>query len=152
MQIQRTSTITKQQVKRVHVLKNILGMDDQTYRDALWEAFGVYSSKNLTADQADGVIKYFENEAAALGLLVNRKAAEKYRKLNGRPDYATAKQLAFIEDLWSKVSRVGKDQQEKSLRTFLQRQSGVSDLRFLKRLDAGKVIEALKAMKQQAGK
>ncbi len=144
--------INNYQIKMVHTLKNALGMDELTYRSSLFEAFGVYSSKDLTSSQAAGVISYFEREATSAGVWKKIDPKEKYRKLEGRPDYATVKQLTYIESLWKQVSRVKAKQRASALRSFLQRQAGVSDLRFLKRADTGKVINALKSMKHQAGK
>ena len=152
MPVPKKDSITKQQIKMIHALKNTLGMDDETYRFSLWEAFGVTSSKDLNRDQADGVISYFEREATSAGLWGLGNSEGKHSKLDGRPDYATSKQLSYIESLWSKVSRVEPESRAKALRSFLQRQAGVSDLRFLKRTDAGKVITALKAMLKQLGK
>lgn len=144
--------INNYQIKMIHTLKNALGMDELTYRSALFEAFGVYSSKDLTSSEAGEVISYFEREATDAGLWKKIDPKEKYRKLEGRPDYATVKQLAYIESLWKQVSRVKGKQRASALRSFLQRQAGVSDLRFLKRSDTGKVVTALKAMKHQTGK
>ena len=38
---------TSLQIKQIHTLKNILGLDDDLYREML-ASFGVYSSKKLT--------------------------------------------------------------------------------------------------------
>lgn len=145
----KNEPISKYQIKRIHTLKNALGMDDETYRSAMYETFGVTSSKDLDSAEAAGIIRYFEREAVAAGVWNRVDPEEKYKRLKGRPDHASPKQLAFIEDLWQQVSRVEPESRAKALRSFLQRQAGVSDLRFLKRVDAGKVITALKAMKQQ---
>ncbi len=143
--------INKYQIKKIHTLKGVLAMADETYRAALFEAFGVTTSKDLNSAQAAGMIRYFEKEAISANAWTRVDPEEKYQKLKGRPDHASPKQLAFIEDLWRQVSRAKAEARAKALRSFLGRQVGVSDLRFLKSVDAGKVINALKSMKQQAG-
>lgn len=141
--------INNYQIKMIHTLKNALGWNDNFYRDCLFEAYGVTSSKQLDTAQASAVQRFLEKEAIEAGVWKRIDPQEKYRKLDGRPDHATVKQLAYIEQLWKQVSKVKPKNRANALRSFLQRQAGVSDLRFLKRADAGKVIEALKAMKRQ---
>lgn len=145
-------SITAQQIKLIHALKSAIGMDDETYRGALHEAFGVRSSKILSKEDAEGVISYFEREAHSLGVWKKTESQDKYQSLGNRPEHATPAQLKYIDNLWDQVSRAEAEHKESALRKFLQRQAGVSDLRFLKRKDASKVITALKSMKRQGGK
>ena len=47
---------TTYQIKKIHTLKNILGLEDDLYRDML-ASFGVCSSKELTQAEAQVLIK-----------------------------------------------------------------------------------------------
>jgi hypothetical protein len=48
---------TEQQVRRIHALAKKLGMNEEAYRRLLSERFGSKSSKSLTAEQADELIR-----------------------------------------------------------------------------------------------
>ena len=52
------------QIKKIHTLKNILGLDNELYREILF-AFKVESSKNLTYMQATDLIEVLEQKAVA---------------------------------------------------------------------------------------
>lgn len=138
--------ISKQQIKLIHTLRSAMSMDEDTYRAVLIEAFGVDSSKDLSFSEAEGIIRYFEKEAVSLGVWIQRNREGKYNGLKGREGFATPAQLSLIEGLWKKVSRVDPSDQDDALRSFVKRQAGVSDLRFLKGPDASKVIGALRSM------
>ncbi|MDH3997593.1 MAG: regulatory protein GemA [Desulfuromonadales bacterium] len=142
--------ITKQQIKMIHTLKSAMKMAEETYRGALWEAFGVDSSKDLTISQAESVVRYFEAEAIKQGVWEQRSRERNHDALKNRPGYATPAQLSYIEGLWKIVSRADDaNERERRLRTFLMRQAKVHDLRFLKTADASKVICALQEMQKQ---
>jgi hypothetical protein len=142
--------VTKQQIKKIHALKGAMGLDDDTYRGALYHAFGVDSSKELSFSEAEEVLRFFEREAVSMGVWEQRNKEQKRHALKNRSGYATPAQLGFIEALWSDVSRAeGARERAKALRNFLLRQAEVSDLRFLRAADANKVICALKGMKKQ---
>ena len=46
-----------QQIKRIHVLAKKLGMNEEAYRALLQQRFGCKTSKSLSAEQADGLIR-----------------------------------------------------------------------------------------------
>jgi hypothetical protein len=48
---------TEQQIKRIHALAKKLGMNEEAYRNLLAERFGCKTSKSLTAQQADELIR-----------------------------------------------------------------------------------------------
>lgn len=58
--------ITPAQIKRIHTIKNALGLTDMAYRAAL-EFFHVFSSKQLTESQADQFICELEGYAVSAG-------------------------------------------------------------------------------------
>lgn len=134
-------SITAGQIKKIHVLKARLGLDDDVYRERLRALFGVESSTNLSLDQAATFIQ---------GLIGHGADSEKRSGQRARNGYASPAQIAFIESLWAQISRARPDRQKKALRSFVARQAKVSDLRFLRDKDASKIICALKAMQGQA--
>jgi len=135
-------TITKGQIRMIHVLKNAIGMKDPVYRGALYVAFGVRSSKDLTVEQAASVMRNFQQRAGQNGL-----SQDKRFDFSRREGFATKEQLLYINGLWKKVSRgpEGKGR-DIALRNFILRVAKVSDLRFLTVGAAAKVINALKNM------
>ena len=64
------STIS--QIKQIHTLKNILGLDDDLYRDML-ASFDVYSSKNLTITEAAIFINILKDKVKSSSKNCNRK-------------------------------------------------------------------------------
>ena len=59
------------QIKKIHTLKNILGLDNELYREILF-AFKVESSKNLTYMQATDLIEVLEQKAVAKKYLAEK--------------------------------------------------------------------------------
>lgn len=147
---QTKTAISRQQIVLIHTLRSAMGMDEDIYRAVLIEVFNVDSSKDLSFNEAEALIRQFEKEAISMGVWEHQSRTDKYKALKGREGFATPSQLSLIEGLWKKVSRVDEKHQDNALRAFLMRQAGVSDLRFLKGRDASKVIVALRAMVQQS--
>ena len=58
---------TSLQIKQIHTLKNILGLDDDLYREML-ASFGVYSSKKLTETEANILIEILQDKTKKLKL------------------------------------------------------------------------------------
>jgi hypothetical protein len=167
-QAQRTTLkpITAAQIKRIHTVKHILGIADDNYRAALESRFCVTSCKDLTLMQAKSFIDELEKLALkaqsdryqAQRDAVRSKAEEVYQEtedakpkrfdnLDNRPGMASAAQLRKIEAMWQDISTIP-DQVARSrgLRHFVNRITGVMDLRFLDSECAGKVINAMNAM------
>ena len=53
------------QIRKIHTLKTILGIDDELYREMLM-SFGVQTSKDLTYTEAVIFIEILEDKAVAL--------------------------------------------------------------------------------------
>jgi len=139
--------ISKQQIRAIHTLKNAAGMDDDTYRAMLREFDGVESSTALTLRQADALIDDLKRKAGQEPR--QQRKATRHNDLEGRPGMATPPQLRKIEAIWSEVSRAeDPESRAKALRSIVGRIAKVSDLRFLDREGASKVINALEAMKK----
>jgi len=144
----KSSGITPAQNKKIHALKNALGLDDAVYREIL-AGFGVSTSRALTFSGGEELIERLERDALEIGAW--RKIPSKKIGTGYREGFATPKQLDMIAALWAEVSTAPADKREAALRKFVTRQAKVTDLRFLRAGDASRVICALKAMNRQAG-
>lgn len=137
---------TISQIKKIHSLKNVLGLDDDLYREMLM-SFDVQSSKNLTYTEASILIEILEEKAVA----VNRwtKQPKKYEDLNRSNKMATNAQLRMIEGLWREISYYDTDDfAKKSLRKFLKSKFKTDDVIFLTKAKASKVIQAISGIKK----
>lgn len=137
---------TISQIKKIHSLKNVLGLDDDLYREMLM-SFDVQSSKNLTYTEAVILIEILEDKAVA----VNRwtKQPKKYEDLNRSSKMATNAQLRMIEGLWREISYYDTDDfAKKSLRKFLKSKFKTDDVMFLTKAKASKVIQAISGIKK----
>lgn len=137
---------TNSQIKKIHTLKNVLGIDDDLYRELLCE-YGVSSSKDLAYKDAITFTENLENNAVAKGLWV--KKPKKYAGLNRDKEMATDSQIRMIEGLWRELSYFDDDKfAKKSLRKFLSRTHKVDDVMFMTKDKASKVINSIIAMKK----
>ena len=144
--------ITTAQTKKIHALKRALALDDDTYRAILAERFKVKSSTELDTIKAGILIEELEGKATAAGTWEKRtQPVRKYEELDKRRGgMATSAQLRMIEAMWFDISRQPNDESRKTaLRRFILRIAKVSDLRFLDRSGAGRMIDALTAMKER---
>ncbi|MFD2252679.1 phage gp16-like protein [Pseudochelatococcus lubricantis] len=91
--------ISPKQVAVLHVAKKQLGFDDNTYRAILMEFGNVTSSKELSPEGFEGVMRYFN----AWGFRSDRMK----RTFGNRPGMATPAQVDMIRDLWRKWSGSG---------------------------------------------
>lgn len=141
---------TISQIKKIHTLKNVLGLDDDLYRDMLM-SFGVCTSKDLTYTESIVFIDILEDKAVERNLW--KKQPKKYEKLNRDDKMATDSQLRMIEGLWREVCYFDNDKFAKtSLRKFLKSKHKVDDVMFLTKYKASKVIQSIQAMKKNLKK
>lgn len=141
---------TPGQIKKIHALVSALRIDDDLYRGILINRFNAATSKTLLGCQADQLIAELEEKAVQAGVWKKRGFTRQYESLDGRSGFASSRQLALIESTWNKVSRMETvELKAKSLRKFILKVAGVSDLRFLKQSGAGKVIIALRSMEKR---
>ena len=149
-------SITTEQIKMIHTLKNAMTLDDQVYRESIYNLFRVTSSKDLDCEQATSLIEVMKDTALKFGVWEERADKRKrFNDLGERGGMASPEQLRKIEAQWQEVSRVEQPEDKaKALRHFVERIAKVSDLRFLDFAGAGKVLNALKAMlaKKTGGK
>lgn len=134
--------ISFSQIKRIHTLKAILGLDDELYKEMLL-SFGVATCKNLTQTEASIFLEILSEKAIALGKW--QHPANNFSEFLERGnDMATPSQLRKIEAMWRDLSYIKSNEAvRKSLRTFLQKHFSVSDLRFVDKTAATKIIHVV---------
>lgn len=122
-------------LKLLQVAKKRLGFDDDEWRDLLEEVAGCRSTSELD-------LEGFEAMMRCLGQLgfESTYAAGPYGRRQGM---ATPDQVRLIRRLWDEYST---HDEAAGLDHWLERSFGVSNLRFVDSVVAGKAITALKAM------
>ena len=134
--------VTISQIRKIHTLKSIVGLDDDLYRDMLM-SFGVQTSKDLTYAEAVIFLEILEEKAVVLNRW--KKLPKKYSDLNRSDNMATDAQLRMIEGMWREICYFDNDYfATKSLRKFLKSKFKVDDVMFLTKAKAIKVIQAIK--------
>lgn len=136
------SMSTTSQVKKIHVLKKDLHLDDSDYY-ALLAAYHklndgpVNSSKELTINQASAVIKALEH-------LIDQTPAIRSRV------YASDRQIKKLFALWRTIT-TAKDSEgiRKTLQSFLEHHFHVRDINHLPKKKVPKIIKALSVMTQK---
>lgn len=143
----------KDQIIRIKIAQKQLKISDDDYR-AILAGYNAESCTELNEWQANNLIEKFIKMGFVVkvsGKPENKERVEifghsknKYEKYANRDSkYATPGQLKKIEALWRSGAR---DQSDYALRTFLKRITGMSELTFLYKNQATKVILALNAM------
>ena len=94
------------QIRKIHILKNVLCLDDDLYREMLM-SFDVQSSKDLTYTEAIIFTEILEDKAVALNRW--QKKPKKYEELKRSGKMATQSQLRMIEGLWREICYFDKD-------------------------------------------
>ena len=141
---------TISQIRKIHTLKNLLGLDDDLYIEMLM-SFGVQYSKNLTYTEAAIFLEILEDKAVERNLW--EKHPKKYSDLNRAGKMATQSQLRMIEGMWREICYYDTDAfARKSLRKFLKSKFKVDDIMFLTKAKASKVIQAISGMKKNLAK
>lgn len=134
-------------IKAIHVLKGKLSLSDDDYRALLIQLTGHSSSKAMTQAQRRTVREHLQRLAAHMGI---EQPATRQRPL---PDaqFAQAKAAASPRErkvwaIWLDMARRGlvHNKSAQALDAFVQRQTGVSALRWCSAAQLDAVIEALK--------
>lgn len=121
--------VTTFQIKKIHTLVSLLGIDDELYHEMLM-SFGVATSKNLTYAEASILIDILEEKAVAQNIW--KIKPKKYEELNRTKRMATQSQLRMIESLWREICYTDTDEfAKKSLRKFLSSKFKTDDIMFL---------------------
>lgn len=141
---------TNSQIRKIHTLKLLLGLDDDLYREMLM-SFGVCTSKDLTFTEAAIFVDILETRAVERNLW--KKQPKKYEDLNRDNKMATPPQLRMIKGMWRDICYFDNDEfASKSLRKFLKAKFKVDDIRFLTKAKANKVIQAIKGIQKNLRK
>ncbi len=143
---------TSKQRQMIGYFRKTLGLSDDLYHDILW-TWGVDSSKDLTAAQAETLLKQLKEQAIGQGKYQPKaryKAQKwKYNNYSGRDDnMASPAQLRMIEGLWFEVSTQTNDtDRESALNKLCQRITGKARIVFLTKPEVSKLIKAMNTMK-----
>lgn len=134
--------IQPHQIRTIHAIKTRVRLREGDYR-ALLESFGASSSKHLTADAAERLLRRMRDIPGA-----ERPRDERGTAAEGR--YA-----GKLRALWISGWNLGivRDNRDRALHAFVERQTGLSHTRFLREAAAAtRAIEALKAwLEREAG-
>jgi hypothetical protein len=146
--------LTNSQKSLLHKAKSDLGMDEDTYREMLYNLAGVRSSLDMNQRGFEAVMQHlgkcgFVKTHAThefTGYVARKKKWDKER--GNRAGMATTAQLSRIETDWDMLAWYwapkGFGNKDLALRAFLQRVARVSDLHFLSFAGAVQVITTLK--------
>ena len=138
---------TRNQIIKIHVLKDLLKLDDDTYRDIL-SGYGVKTSTKLTIVKADQLIDDLTAKATAAGVWEKRKPAAKAKATRKLADDDQSK---MIRGIWIELHEMGavRDSSEAALASYVKRMSGVSALQWLDVYQAQSIIESLKKWRKR---
>lgn len=141
---------TTSQIRKIHTLKGLLGLEDDLYRDMLF-SFGVCTSKDLTFTEAAVLLDILETKAIERNLW--KKQPKRYEDMDRGDKMATPPQLRMIKGMWRDICYFDNDEfANKSLRKFLKTKFKIDDIRFLTKAKANKVIQAIKGIQKNLKK
>ena len=123
---------------KVHVAKKELGLDDDTYRNALRLVTGKASAKDCSDTELTRVIEHFRSK----GFHVKRRMSDN-------------RHTRKIKALWISAYNLGllRDSSDAAMEKFVKRQTGIDSSRWIvNAADAAKVVEALKQWLARDGK
>lgn len=162
----RRHEISPRQVKAIHAATKKLGLDDTTYRARL-ATYGAKTCKDLTWQQAEELLDDLNGKNAqgkgrsGLGAQGSGQktltqspqprtpSRQQYADLDGRPGFASGKQLRLVAAMFSQVTRApaeDPDGREKALNSFCYRIAGVTAMRMVRTYQVEKIVKALEAM------
>lgn len=131
--------IKKGEYRRLHALANILGMDDEAYRDMLSDRYGVRSSKDLHSASRKALIRELTVQV--------KNESKRFSDLKERQDKATPAQLRAVEAMWNQVTRMETTKQKRlALDAFVNRITGIRFLMWCPKKDIRAIIKAIQAM------
>lgn len=132
-----TKMADKKQLQLIHIAKNQLGLDDDTYRETLEYRYNVSSAKYLTYNQASNFIGFLSEK----GFKFKKKAGKlKAKKADNIIELATTRQYKLIEVLKNNI--VWK--YDNGYELYIQKRLKINKV--VTKQDAFKVINALKGM------
>ena len=138
---------TQKLLAKIHIAKKELGLEDETYREALNSMFKVQSSKDLNDRQAVILINHFKSLGwvqTSKQYAVGSKQQKKYADSPRDPYDASGAIKRKIEAMWHDLYRG--NEEKRHLRQWLWNHFRVSDVQFLDKRKAYDAVEALKSM------
>lgn len=125
---------------KIHIAKKQLGLDDETYRQALKREVNKDSCANMTPDELETVLKAFKKQGFKTRLNSNKK------RLSPKSETLPLNEINKIRAIFIQMGKDGflRDASEPALSGFVKRMTKVDSVQWLKYKDAVKVLEALK--------
>lgn len=129
-------TMRKREIQLIHIAKQQLGMDDETYRAMLWTVATVKSSSELDWQGRKKVLDHLK----ACGFKVTASKTKPSRKLADDPESRK------VRALWIMLHELGavRNPAESALAVYVKRLTKVDDLHWINGEQAEVVIESLK--------
>lgn len=123
----------KRDLAQIHIAKNDLGLDEDTYRAALWTIGRVKSAADLDFAGRRKLIEHFKSRGWK---------SRRSKKPRAGADPLAGKILALWLELRDRS--MIQDASDAALKSFIKRQTGVEAVQWLNNRQAHLVIEALK--------
>lgn len=135
------SAFRKDVIKKIHIAKADLKLDDDRYRAMLLGLTGKDSCKDMTLIELNQVYRQMEKD----GFVVKVKKGKATRKPENTPEQKK------IWAIWFSLVDGGKvTDSTRALNAFIKRQTGIESIDWVKSsADADKVIEGLKAIQKR---
>lgn len=133
----KADALKRREIQLIHVARQKVGMDEDTYRALLHDRFGLSSSTDMDWRQRKQLLDHFKT----LGF----KVVPSKKRPQSRP-LADDLQSTKIRELWLTLHTNGKvrNPDESALAAFVKRQTKVDALQWLTTKQASAVIEELK--------
>ena len=133
----KADALKRREIQLIHVARQKVGMDEDTYRALLHDRFGLSSSTDMDWRQRKQLLDHFKT----LGF----KVVPSKKRPQSRP-LASDVQSTKIRELWLMLHTNGKvrNPDESALAAFVKRQTKVDALQWLTTKQASAVIEELK--------
>ena len=137
------SAFRKDVIKKIHIAKADLKLDDDRYRSLLLGVTGKDSCKDMTLIELNQVYAQLEKD----GFVVRVKKGGSKRSPVNSPEQKK------IWAIWFSLVEAGKVTNSKGgLNAFIKRQTGIESIDWIKSSeDADKIIEGLKAIQKRVG-
>ncbi len=139
-----SSALRTRLIAKIHVAKKEMAMSDDDYRAFLTRVSGKSSSSALAISALENVLE----EMKSMGF----KAKQAPKKAGTRRQDKSP-QSRKIRGMWITLHQMGQveDPSEQALNVFVERITGISDLKWLWSRDADKVIKALRGWITRCG-
>uniref|UniRef100_UPI0035C756FE gp16 family protein n=1 Tax=Serratia quinivorans TaxID=137545 RepID=UPI0035C756FE len=134
---------TQKIIQLIHIARNDLKMDEDTYRQMLQGLTGRASTKGMDIPQLTRVLESMKKKGFRI------KPAGKAKS---GPPLDNHPQSKKIRALWLEMASAGivRDSSEQALALWVNRETGISALRWLSNEQASSVIEKLKKWQHRA--